>query len=616
MRVRLFVAVLAAACFLAGAVTAKPEVLSTLKPEHPRLIAGADDTARVKALIASDPDARALYDRIRQNAEALLSEPVMDYTPEDFRENAGVKTYVTLGKVREVVERIYTLATVYRIDGDRRFLDRARAELLNAATRESWNPIHFLDTAEMTHAVAIGYDWLYQDLSEDDRRTLRQAIIEKGFGPAKSAYTFHGLVPWGHWVMARHNWNQVCNGGLTIGALAIADEEPEIARYILNHAVASVKLPMAEFAPDGAWAEGPSYWSYATQYNVLMLAALKTALGHDFGLADSPGFSVTGFFRMNFGGPSGTAFNYADASGRLGADEQMYWLAREFGRPEFAWFERRYLSEARAIALWWYAPGEPPRDLPLDAWYQRAGIVFLRGSWEDPETAWVGFKAGDNKTNHSHLDLGSFVFDALGQRWAADLGGDSYKLPLYFDTYLGNRWKYYRLVTRAHNTLTIDGDQSPRAEARIVAFKSEPDRAFAVADLSRAYGPAVISARRGVALLDRKRLVVQDEVTAWKPVEVVWGMMTAAEVEVKGREATLTRSGASLRARIIEPEGATFASESARQGPPQNPNEGFTRLTVRLPEKVTKTRIVVELVPDRGEEPKGASVPVRPLSEW
>lgn len=616
MRVRLFAVALAAAYLLAGAASARPDVLSTLRPGHPRLIAPAADTERVKALIASDPDARALYERIRKNAEALLAEPVMDYTPEDFRENLGVKTYVTLGKVRVVVERIYTLATVYRIEGDRRFLERARAELLNAAARESWNPIHFLDTGEMTHAVAIGYDWLYADLSEDDRRTLRRAIVEKGFGPGRSAYFYRGLAPWGHWVKARHNWNQVCNGGLTLGALAIGDEEPELSRYILEHALESIKLPMAEFAPDGAWAEGPSYWSYATQYNVLMLAGLKTALGTDFGLGQSPGFPVTGLFRMNYGGPSGTAFNYADAGGRLGADEQMYWLAREFGRPEFAWFERRYLDVSKAIALWWYAPGEPPENLPLDAWYQRAGIVFLRGAWGDPDTAWLGFKAGDNQTNHSHLDLGSFVFDALGVRWAADLGGDSYKLPLYFDTYLGNRWKYYRLVTRAHNTLTIDGDQSPKAEARIIAFKSEPDRAFAVADLSRAYGWSVISARRGVALLDRKRLLIQDEVTAWKPVEVIWGMMTAAEVKAEGREATLTRDGASLRARIIEPEGATFAAESARQDPPQNPNEGFTRLTVRLPEKVTKTRIVVELIPFRGEEPAGSPAPVRPLSEW
>ena len=33
-----------------------------------------------------------------------------------------------------------------------------------------------------------------------------------------------------------------------------------------------------EYGPDGAWAEGPGYWRYATQYNVVFLAALETAL--------------------------------------------------------------------------------------------------------------------------------------------------------------------------------------------------------------------------------------------------------------------------------------------------------------------------------------------------
>ena len=31
--------------------------------------------------------------------------------------------------------------------------------MLTAARFEDWNPSHFLDVAEMTFALAIGYDW-------------------------------------------------------------------------------------------------------------------------------------------------------------------------------------------------------------------------------------------------------------------------------------------------------------------------------------------------------------------------------------------------------------------------------------------------------------------------
>src|SRR6185437_13853424 len=118
----------------------------------------------------------------------------------------------------------------------------------------------------------------------------------------------------------------------------------------------------------------------------------------------------------------------------------------------------------------------------------------------DPNATFVGFKGGSNAANHAHLDLGSFVLDALGQRWAVDLGPDDYNLPGYF----GNkRWTYYRLTTAGHNTLTIDGEnQAPSARAPLLAYWSSPDRALAVADLTAAYGKHGTRATRGIELLD------------------------------------------------------------------------------------------------------------------
>lgn len=47
---------------------------------------------------------------------------------------------------------------------DSRFLERARQEMLAVASFSDWNPSHFLDVAEMTVVMCIGYDWLYDDL--------------------------------------------------------------------------------------------------------------------------------------------------------------------------------------------------------------------------------------------------------------------------------------------------------------------------------------------------------------------------------------------------------------------------------------------------------------------
>ena len=69
------------------------------------------------------------------------------------------------GNLRENLRRILFLGFAYRMTGEKRYSDRAEAEMLKAASFSDWNPSHFLDVAEMTAALAIGYDWLYPKLS-------------------------------------------------------------------------------------------------------------------------------------------------------------------------------------------------------------------------------------------------------------------------------------------------------------------------------------------------------------------------------------------------------------------------------------------------------------------
>ncbi|MBM4086888.1 MAG: coagulation factor 5/8 type domain-containing protein, partial [Planctomycetes bacterium] len=473
-----------------------------------------------------------------------------------------------------------------------------------------WNPRHFLDTAEMTNALALGYDWVYDVLSADDRATIRTAIVEKGLKPGQQVYAKAS-----GWHKSIHNWNQVCNGGLTVGALAIADEEPELARGIIQSARASIPLAMKSFAPDGGCPEGPGYWGYATRYNVFYLAALQTALGTDFGLKKLPGFADAGMFRIHSVGPLGETFNFADAGNKAGTTMQMMWFAREFDRPLYAAFERQITGSRPDIGhlLWFDGRGQAPHDddPPRDAIFRGVNVAFLRSAWGDPNAFFIGFKGGDNKANHSHLDLGTFVLDALGQRWALDLGGDDYNLPGYFGVM---RWTYYRLRTEGHNTLTLDGEnQLATGSAPLAAFLSTPQRSFAVADLTGGYKAKATSVRRGIALLNRSQVVVQDELQAPQPVEVVWNFHTQAKLVVQGDRATLVRGPAKMEARILSPADARFEIVSANPPPPQRQQPDVSNLTVRLPQKATQTRIVVLLQPlDSTTSPPA----IEPLNAW
>ena len=107
------------------------------------------------------------------------------------------------------------MALAFRLSGEQKFAQGAIREMLVAASFRDWNPRHFLDTAEMTTALAIGYDWLYDDIPPADRQTIRQAMVEMGLEEGMKVYRSKG---W--WSVGDNNWNQVCNGGMILGALA------------------------------------------------------------------------------------------------------------------------------------------------------------------------------------------------------------------------------------------------------------------------------------------------------------------------------------------------------------------------------------------------------------
>jgi hypothetical protein len=586
-------------------------LLSTLTRSHPRLLATAADFNRMRQTLASDDQLAIWWPTIKSAADKMLTEPPSQYEIPDGKR--------LLATSRRVVDRAFHLALAHRLTNDPRYRDRLWEELKTAAAFKDWNPSHFLDAAEMTYAFAIGYDWLYAEWSPEQRTVIREAIIQHGLEPAQRAY--RGQASCGWWTKAEHNWNQVCNGGMGVGALAIADESPLLAGEILSHAVRLLPHAMKHFAPDGGWSEGPGYWHYAVRYNVAFIAALETALGTDRGLTKLPGFDQAGTFPLHVTGPTDRTFNYADSGDGLIRAPEMFWLARRFSRPEFAGYQYARARPA-PLDLLWHSPGRPAAPaLPLDRYFRGIEVATFRGAWSDPRTWFVGFKAGDNKANHSNLDLGSFVLDSLGQRWAVDLGKDDYNLPGYFGA---ERWTYYRLRAEGHNTLVInpgkEPDQDPKAAAPITRFGSTPDHAFAIADLTAAYAKQAANVERGIALVGRNRLLVQDEVTALpgKTMSVWWFLHTAAEVKLDdaGSVATLTLGGETLRAKILLPTTATFTImeaaplPSSPHPPRQAANIGIRKLAVHLPGTSDARLIVVLSAGEPGQ------VSIRPLKDW
>ena len=581
-------------------MTPSHPLFDTLHTAHPRLILLPGGEERIHGLILTDPMAQRYYAHLVMDGEQILKKPLSE------RVLVGREpTYMyMLQTSREVLDRIYTLGLLYRLTCERRWAVRAIAELLNAARFVDWNPAHWLDTAEMMHAQAIGYDWLYDAMTQAQRDELVQAMLVHGFDESEKAYQ---TGAW--WAKNSFNWNTVCNSGIIAGALGFAEHAPARAEALVEQALDNMPYALASFAPDGAWAEGPAYWGYAMRYTQTAFACLTSALGGDFSLGKLPGLAEAGWFRMQGVGPTGLYFNFADASLDATFEPALFWLGRRYHTPAFTQaaldsdrpIELDAPFGAAARALIFYDPiPTPVEKATLDAHYQKAHLAFFRSAWNDANAFYVGFKGGDNQANHSHLDLGTFVMDGLGERWAIDLGRDDYTLPGYWET-RGRRWGYFRLATAGHNTLVLDGlNQDPTAEAPIIDFGSQPERAYAVADLTAGYAPAgAVRVLRGIELGENRRsLLVTDQVETDHPVKVTWQMFTQAAVELHGRSALLSQNGKSMRLELLAPADGVFTTVEIQLDPPQLPLENTRCIQVKLG-LVMETEIQVRLRPEK-----------------
>ena len=152
---------------------------------HPRLYWPAKDDADVLAKINSDSRLKSAWDAVRITADHMLGEPPVVYRKDGRR---------LLGRSREALSRVLHLGFAFRVTRENRYAERVAVEMEAMAGMPDWNPSHFLDTAEMTMAMAVGYDWLYAELtpnpashsSRGDRakgtRSVSQARLEKRLG--------------------------------------------------------------------------------------------------------------------------------------------------------------------------------------------------------------------------------------------------------------------------------------------------------------------------------------------------------------------------------------------------------------------------------------------------
>lgn len=596
-RVRIIL-VLLAGILLPGRMFAAGE-----SQDHPRLFLRAGEEKALMANVAKDD----IWSRMHS---AIIEEcSVIDTLPLCERIITGPRMH---GISCEVLRRVLYLSYAYRTEGLEACAARAEKEMLNAAGFVDWNPPHFLDVAEMSTALAIGYDWLYDYLSEESKDSIRTALVQKGLDPALDPVNAHRFTH-------TSNWGQVCNGGMTVAALALLTEEPQKAQAIIDRGRTNMLIPMENaYPPEGCFPEGFGYWAFGTQYNILFLDALWKYYGRETieKYLEVPGFIESGNYSQQLITPSLHTFGYSDNSTRIYLEPAVMWFNAirpdpkmyYWQKPLFEQFDqtKSYVKTIKNrlipfMIIWGAGTGEEPLvnlsapECPEGNFYLGRGkndVCVMRTGW-GRDDAYLGFKSGRGRNPHGHMDVGSFYYEYKGVRWSLDLGSDNYnKVQVHgvglFDMWPGSdRWTVLTKYNNFAHSTTYPEDVYQNIRAQCV-IEADEKAMKASSELAELYPGKMESLRRTVSL-DGPDVTVEDFIkTGEKDVSMVWNMTTEAiKMERKRSRIILTAAGGELLEMNVKSRypfvAELVSAKPAHSYEDQNEGISFLRLHYTVP---------------------------------
>lgn len=440
--------------------------------QHPRLFLTGSQFAELKTKVttnaASNTQLAAVHNKIMTLANAYVNEGShITYTFDE----SGRRI---LAQSQKAVKRIFACAYAYRMTGETKYLSKVKLDMTEACGLPNWNATtHMLDAAEMCFAVAVGYDWCYNDLPEGLRTAAHNAIRDFALTQTDPDHNYPRMT---------NNWNQVCFAGMVAGALAIYEKNKAVAALMVENALSNNPRALTAGYSNGNYPEGYSYWAYATDYQALLNIAIKRIFGTCGALETTVDFSKTAKWMLMMDGPVGKTFPYGDCSPIRNLPQYAMWyLADKCSNTNLLYNEVLKLDN--------YDDGEMVRLLPLvpiaaynmslpasisgisdTVWPssvpssdESSPVVLARSGWSGSNDMFLGVKGGKANFTHSHMDAGSFVFDAYGKRWSSDIGSCNYSHVEAAGIELSNlgedssRWHVFINNRFSHSTLMKQG---------------------------------------------------------------------------------------------------------------------------------------------------------------
>ncbi|SLN51961.1 Heparinase II/III-like protein [Pseudoruegeria aquimaris] len=598
---------------------------------HPRLWLSPDRLEGFKAAVAEDASHCAWDEFYAKSVlpwmeREIMAEPA-GYPGHKRVANVWRQTYIDC---QELLYAIRHLAIGGKVTEDEAMIARAKEWLLAAA---AWDPAGTTSRSytdewafRVNLALAWGYDWLFDVLSEDERATVREALLIRTRETADHIIK-HARI---HLFPFDSHAVRAVSAVIVPAAIALLDEAEEAEEW-LNYAVEflfTVYSPWGD--ADGGWAEGPHYWMTGMAYLIDAANLLRGWAGID--IYKRPFFQKTGDMPLYTKAPDTRRATFGDDStmGDLPAVKLGYNL-RQFagvtGNGAYQWYydEIKRTNPGTEMAFynwgWWdfrfdemlyrsdfpIIEATPPSDEDSLRWFRGIGWAAIQHRMQSPdEHVQFVFKSSPfGSISHSHGDQNAFCLAAFGEDLAIQSG--------HYVAFNSTMHQVWRRQTQSKNAILINGKgqyagrdkaEAMRSTGRIEVAEDRGDHIYIKGDATAAYrtlSPEVTLATREVYFVNRQYFVFVDSVDAETPVSLQW--LLHANAPMKLGESTFRYQGerAGFYGEVIWSEAGKpqLSQETGFPGVDPAEYEGLpvsTRLIASYPE-ATRHRIATLLVP-------------------
>ena len=519
---------------------------------HPRLWLTPDRLDQFKKDVAKDNDHCTWSHFYKESVLPWMDTPIMD-EPAGYPDHIRVapiwrQTYIDC---QELLYAIRHLAVGGKVTDNAEMTARAKDWLVSAA---KWDPAGTTSRGytdewafRVNLALAWGYDWLHDQLDEEETFLVRTALLERTRQTADHLIK-HASI---HLFPFDSHAVRAVSAVLIPAAMALLDEVEEAEEW-LNY---SVEFLFTVYTPwgdtDGGWAEGPHYWMTGMAYLIDAANLLKGYTGID--IYQRPFFQKTGDFPLYTKAPDTRRATFGDDStmGDLPAVKIGYNLrqyAGVTGNGAYQWYydeiKRKNPGTEKIFYNWgWWdfnfdelayrtdfpiVEAVPPADDDQLRYFEGIGWIGIQYRMQDPDNhiQFVMKSSPYGSISHSHGDQNAFCLAGFGEDLAIQSGH-----YVAFNSTMHQNW---RRQTISKNAILIDGKgqyagkdkvKAMASKGKILAVEENEDHMYFQGDATAAYQtltPSVTSVKREVYYVNNSYFVMIDSIDADEAVEIDW----------------------------------------------------------------------------------------------